>query len=275
MGETSERGSGGARFLVCDFGPADSREVLGGKTEVWSFATIKEARIHSAQLRDLGHRVRIIGPGKSPGKRRKGTGVGKSYIASALAHAACRADFSVRCYRLPRLIEELARYGALQRRSALYRQLAKADLIVIDDFGIAPLGAQERLTLTTERALTKACFSPIVSIPRHTPARHVPERRPAWTGMLARLRRNSQHSIQRLTVWVPGCGDQLRHEALPLWLRRFGVVHLHGAILAWEWLVYHNGSLYFLGGVLEGNSHIATVRRLQRFPDSLLPIMRI
>jgi len=43
------------------------------------------------------------------------------------------------CYRLPRLIEELARYGAMQRRSSLYRQLAKADLIAIDDFGIAPL----------------------------------------------------------------------------------------------------------------------------------------
>jgi DNA replication protein DnaC len=67
------------------------------------------------------------------------TGVGKSFIACALAHAACRADFSVRCFRLPRLIEELTRYGALQKRSAFYRQLAKSDLIVIDDFGIAPL----------------------------------------------------------------------------------------------------------------------------------------
>jgi DNA replication protein DnaC len=74
--------------------------------------------------------VLLIGP----------TGVGKSFIASALAHAACRADFSVRCFRLPRLIEELARYGAMQRRSAFYRQLAKSDLIVVDDFGIAPLG---------------------------------------------------------------------------------------------------------------------------------------
>lgn len=67
------------------------------------------------------------------------TGVGKSFIASALAHAVCRADFSVRCFRLPRLIEELARYAAMQKRSAFYRQLARADLIVIDDFGIAPL----------------------------------------------------------------------------------------------------------------------------------------
>lgn len=67
------------------------------------------------------------------------TGVGKSFIACALAHSACRADLSVRCFRLPRLVEELARYSAMQKRSALYRQLAKADLIVIDDFGIAPL----------------------------------------------------------------------------------------------------------------------------------------
>jgi DNA replication protein DnaC len=67
------------------------------------------------------------------------TGVGKSYIASAIAHAACRADYSVRCFRLPRLVEELARYAAMQKRSALYRQLAKADLLVIDDFGLNPL----------------------------------------------------------------------------------------------------------------------------------------
>jgi DNA replication protein DnaC len=67
------------------------------------------------------------------------TGVGKSFIASALAHAACRADFSVRCFRLPRLIEEIARHAAVQKRSALYRQIAKVDLIVIDDFGLAPL----------------------------------------------------------------------------------------------------------------------------------------
>lgn len=39
-------------------------------------------------------------------------GVGKSFIASALAHATCRADYSVRSYRLPRLVEELARHHA-------------------------------------------------------------------------------------------------------------------------------------------------------------------
>lgn len=67
------------------------------------------------------------------------TGVGKSFIASALGNAACRADHSVRCFRLPRLIEELARHAALQKRSALLRQIAKAHLLIIDDFGFTPL----------------------------------------------------------------------------------------------------------------------------------------
>lgn len=91
-------------------------------------------RAQLAQLSDLGWirehlNVLVTGP----------TGVGKSFIASALAHAACRADFSVRCFRLPRLVEEIARYAAIQKRSALYRQIAKVDLFVIDDFGLTPL----------------------------------------------------------------------------------------------------------------------------------------
>jgi len=74
-------------------------------------------------------------------------GVGKSFIASALAHAACRADYSVRSYRLPRLIEELARHHAQANRSAFLKQLAKVDLLYIDDFGLAPLADQSKRDL--------------------------------------------------------------------------------------------------------------------------------
>jgi DNA replication protein DnaC len=70
------------------------------------------------------------------------TGVGKSFLASAIAHAACRADLSVRCFRLPRLVDELARYAALHKRSSFLRQIAKVDLLVLDDFGLSPLADQ-------------------------------------------------------------------------------------------------------------------------------------
>lgn len=74
-------------------------------------------------------------------------GVGKSFIASALCHAACRADLSVRSYRLPRLIDELTKYHAQANRSAFLKQLAKADLLYIDDFGLAPLSDQSKRDL--------------------------------------------------------------------------------------------------------------------------------
>ncbi len=67
------------------------------------------------------------------------TGVGKSFIAYAIGHAACRADYSVRCFRIPRLIDELGRHTALQTKSTFLRQLAKSDLLIVDDFGLAPL----------------------------------------------------------------------------------------------------------------------------------------
>lgn len=90
-----------------------------------------------AQVRDLGWigkhlNVLITGP----------TGVGKSFLGSALAHAACRMDYAVRFFRLPRLVDELTRYHALQNRSGLLKQLAKADLLVHDDFGLMPLSDQ-------------------------------------------------------------------------------------------------------------------------------------
>ena len=95
-----------------------------------------------AQVRDLGWigqrlNVLITGP----------TGVGKSFLACALAQAACRRDYSVRFFRLPRLVDELTRHHALQNRSGLLKQLAKAELLVLDDFGLMPFSEQTRRDL--------------------------------------------------------------------------------------------------------------------------------
>src|SRR5580698_3037065 len=66
---------------------------------------------------------------------------------AALGHAACRADHSVRCFRLPRLIDELTRHSVLQTKSTFLRQVAKADLLILDDFGLTPLPDQIRRDL--------------------------------------------------------------------------------------------------------------------------------
>lgn len=72
------------------------------------------------------------------------TGCGKTWLACALAHQAARSGFSVLYTRAARLFDELQVAhgdGSFARRLA---QLAKLDLLVIDDFAISPIGAAER-----------------------------------------------------------------------------------------------------------------------------------
>jgi DNA replication protein DnaC len=70
------------------------------------------------------------------------TGIGKSYLSSALAKAACRAEHSVRCFRMSKLAEELGRAHALQRRSSVLKQLAQVDVLVLDDLGVADFSSE-------------------------------------------------------------------------------------------------------------------------------------
>ena len=72
------------------------------------------------------------------------TGCGKTWLACALAHQAARSGFSVLYTRAARLFDELQVAhgdGSFARRLT---QLAKLDLLVIDDFAISPMGAAER-----------------------------------------------------------------------------------------------------------------------------------
>lgn len=75
------------------------------------------------------------------------TGVGKSYLACALAHQACRDGYRVRYLRLPRLLAELEIARGDGRYRKLLVQLARLDLIVLDDFGLAAFSDHNRRDL--------------------------------------------------------------------------------------------------------------------------------
>jgi DNA replication protein DnaC len=70
------------------------------------------------------------------------TGVGKTFLACALADKACRDGFAARYFRLPRLCFELALARADGSYLKLLAGLAKADLLILDDWGISPLEGQ-------------------------------------------------------------------------------------------------------------------------------------
>lgn len=75
------------------------------------------------------------------------TGTGKTYLACALAQAACRQGLSSRYVRLTRLIEELARARADGSYPKLMDRLQRTELLAIDDYGLAPLSPAERRDL--------------------------------------------------------------------------------------------------------------------------------
>lgn len=72
------------------------------------------------------------------------TGTGKSYVACALAQQACRSGFRALYRRVPRLLEELALAHADGTYTRLLGRIAKIDVLVLDDWGLAPLREQER-----------------------------------------------------------------------------------------------------------------------------------
>ena len=75
------------------------------------------------------------------------TGVGKSYVACAFAHAACLEGYTVLYHRLPRLLEDLQIGHGDGRYLKLQRQLAHVDVLVLDDWGLVRLTAPQQSDL--------------------------------------------------------------------------------------------------------------------------------
>jgi DNA replication protein DnaC len=74
-------------------------------------------------------------------------GAGKSFIGCALGHRACLEGFRVLYFRAPRLFNDLAVAHGDGRYSRLINTIAKAHLLVIDDWGLSKLTDQEQKDL--------------------------------------------------------------------------------------------------------------------------------
>lgn len=82
------------------------------------------------------------------------TGTGKTYVACALGQHACRQGRRVYYRRLSRLLEELMQARALGGFGRALERFARAHLLIIDDWGIAPLddgGRRDLLELLDDR----------------------------------------------------------------------------------------------------------------------------
>lgn len=74
-------------------------------------------------------------------------GVGKTFLACALGHKACREGYTALYLRVPRLFRDLAVARGDGSYDKLLRSYARTDLLILDDWGMAPIGAAERRDL--------------------------------------------------------------------------------------------------------------------------------
>ena len=74
-------------------------------------------------------------------------GSGKSFLASALGHSACLLNYEVRYLRLSSLLLQFDQARAIGTYAKFLAQLSKAALVIIDDWGLLPLRADDRRDL--------------------------------------------------------------------------------------------------------------------------------
>ena len=91
-------------------------------------------KLAEGQWIDAHDNLTLVGP----------SGVGKSWLACAIGQKACRDNRSVVYHRWPKLCEDLSLARGDGRHPRLIKSLGRADLLILDDFGLEPLDAGAR-----------------------------------------------------------------------------------------------------------------------------------
>src|SRR5256714_1337333 len=92
------------------------------------------ARLATCQWVRERHNVLITGP----------TGIGKTWLGCALGQQACRDGLTALYLRLPRFLQELPMAKGDGRYGKLLMTLAKTDVLMLDDWGLAPFSEENR-----------------------------------------------------------------------------------------------------------------------------------
>jgi DNA replication protein DnaC len=95
------------------------------------------ARLVSGEWIARHHNLLVTGP----------TGTGKTWLGCALGHRACRDNRVVLYQRVPRLLENLALARGDGRYARMLKTMARVHLLILDDWGLTPLTAEQRRDL--------------------------------------------------------------------------------------------------------------------------------
>lgn len=99
----------------------------------------KQTMLELAQLRFIEKKQNIAFTGPA--------GAGKSYLAQALGHQACRQGFRVVYVRLPKLLTAVTQARADGSYANLLKRFEKANVLILDDLGVSDLSENERRDL--------------------------------------------------------------------------------------------------------------------------------
>jgi DNA replication protein DnaC len=106
---------------------------LYDKTAKVTFDKRVLAELTSLRFIEARRHVLVLGP----------VGVGKTFMASALGHLACRHGYHVRFIRADEMLRQLRQSRLDNSREALMNELVSVDLLVLDDFALEPMTKEE------------------------------------------------------------------------------------------------------------------------------------